>query len=66
LVDQVCIVAHLQFPYHLIALQQYSHKIFLNSPLPEQKLMAIFGNFENEAPVVVIKKILHGIEEQKN
>jgi hypothetical protein len=56
--------AHLQFQYHLIALQQYSHKIFLNSSVPEQKLMAIFGNFENEAPVVVIKKILHGIEEQ--
>ena len=26
--------------------------------------MAVFGNFENEAPVEVIKKILHGIEEQ--
>lgn len=49
---------HLQFQYHLIALQQYSHKLFLNSPIPEQKLMAIFGNFEEEAPVEVIKKIL--------
>jgi predicted transposase/invertase (TIGR01784 family) len=57
---------HLQFQYHLIALQQYSHKIFLNSPLPEQKLMAIFANFENEAPVEVIKKILHGVQEQGN
>lgn len=54
---------NLKFQYHLIALQQYSHKIFLNSSVPEQKLMAIFGNFENEAPVEVIKKILHGIEQ---
>jgi len=35
---------HLKFQYHLIALQQYNYKIFLNSPMPEQKLMAIFGN----------------------
>ncbi|WP_316811477.1 hypothetical protein [Pedobacter heparinus] len=57
---------HLKFQYHLIALQQYSHKIFLNSPEPEQKLMAIFANFEEEAPVDVIKRILHGVGEQGN
>ncbi|MFA4871202.1 MAG: hypothetical protein WC623_23585 [Pedobacter sp.] len=28
--------------------------------------MAIFGNFEEEAPVEVIKKILQGVEEQGN
>lgn len=54
----------MKFQYHLIALRQYSHEFFLNSSIPEQKLMAVFGNFENEAPVEVIKKILHGIEEQ--
>ena len=53
---------HLKFQYHLIALQQYDYKIFLNSSIPEQKLMAIFGNFENRAPVEVIKDILLGIE----
>lgn len=57
---------HLQFQYHLIALQQYSHKLFLDSVIPEQKLMAIFGNFEGEAPVEVIRKILQGVEEQGN
>jgi len=55
---------NLKFKYHLVVLGKYSHKIFLNSPLPEQKLMAIFGNFENEPPVEVIKKILQGIEQQ--
>jgi predicted transposase YdaD len=55
---------NLKFRYNLIPLQQYSHKIFLDSALPEQKLMAIFGNFDNEAPVEVIKQILQGIEEQ--
>ncbi|WP_316814249.1 hypothetical protein [Pedobacter heparinus] len=57
---------HLKFRYHLVALQQYSHKIFLNSPEPEQKLMAIFANFDEEAPVDVIKKILYGVDEQGN
>ncbi len=55
---------NLKFKYHLIVLGKYSHKIFLNSPLPEQKLMAIFGNFDNEAPEEVIRKILEGIEQQ--
>jgi hypothetical protein len=40
---------HLKFQYHLIALQQYDYKIFLNSPLPEQKLMAIFGNLTRKS-----------------
>jgi len=55
---------NLKFQYHLIALQQYNYRIFLNSSLPEQKLMAIFGNFENEAPVEIIKKILQGIAKE--
>ena len=57
---------NLKFSYNLISLQQYSHKIFLNSSLPEQKIMAIFGNFENEAPVDVIKGILGGIEQHSD
>lgn len=53
---------NLRFQYHLVALQQYSYKIFLKSRLPEQKLMAIFGNFEKEKPVEVIRQILLGID----
>lgn len=55
---------NLKFSYNLIALQRYSYKIFLNSTLPEEKIMAIFGNFENEAPIDIIRKILNGIEQQ--
>ena len=55
---------NLKFSYHLIPLQKYSHEVFLKSELPEQKLLAIFGNFDNEPPIEVIKKILHGIEQQ--
>jgi predicted transposase/invertase (TIGR01784 family) len=55
---------NLKFNYNLISLRQYSHKLFLNSSLPEQKIMAIFGNFENERPVDVIKEILVGIEQE--
>lgn len=55
---------NLKFEYHLVALGKYSHEIFLNSPLPEQKLMAIFGSFGNVRPVEVIKKILQGIDQQ--
>jgi len=55
---------YLKFQYHLIALQQYDYKIFLNSPIPEQKLLAIFGNFDHQPPVEVIKEILKDIEKQ--
>lgn len=55
---------NLKFSYNLISLQKYSHKLFLNSSLPEQKIMAIFGNFGNEHPVDVIKEILRRIKQQ--
>lgn len=55
---------HLKFKYHLIALQQYDYRVFLKSTLPEQKLMAIFGNFDHQPPVEVIKDILRGIEKE--
>lgn len=43
---------NLQFSCHLIALQRYDYKIFLESSSPEQKLMAIFGNFGEEAATI--------------
>jgi len=55
---------NLKFSYNLIALQQYSYKLFLNSLIPEQKLLAVFGDFEKESPEKVITQILKGIEKE--
>lgn len=55
---------NLKFSYNLIALQQYSYKLFLNSLIPEQKLLAVFGDFEKESPEKVIAQILNGIEKE--
>jgi len=41
-----------------------SDKCPINSQLPEQKLIALFGNFDNQAPAEVIKDILRGIEKE--
>ncbi|EDM35021.1 hypothetical protein PBAL39_08080 [Pedobacter sp. BAL39] len=56
---------NLKFSYSLIPLQKYSHRIFLDSKSPEQKLLAIFGNFDTTPPVDVIKEILQGVTAHK-
>lgn len=55
---------NLKFSYNLIALRRYSYKTFLKSPVPEQKLLAVFGDFEQESPESVITQILNGIENE--
>lgn len=52
----------LKFFYHLIDLYKIDYKIFLASEKPEQKILAVLGNFCKEAPEAVLRKIIEGIK----
>jgi hypothetical protein len=46
----------LKFCYHLIVLYKIDYKVFLASEKPEQKILAVLGDFCKEAPEAVFKK----------
>ncbi|NQX38163.1 hypothetical protein SAMN05421820_101172 [Pedobacter steynii] len=52
----------LKFSYRLIVLYKIDYKLFLASEKPEQKILAVLGNFNFEAPEVVLRKIIEGIK----
>jgi len=52
----------LKFCYHLIVLYKIDYKVFLASEKPEQKILAVLGDFCKEAPEAVLRKIIAGIK----
>ena len=50
------------FRYNMISLSSIDYKLFLKSAKPEEKILAILANFENEEPVLAIKKILQAVK----
>jgi hypothetical protein len=52
----------LKFSYRLIVLYKIDYKVFLASEKPEQKILAVLGDFRKEAPETVLRKIIKGIK----
>ncbi|MEO6523875.1 MAG: hypothetical protein ABIN91_19480 [Mucilaginibacter sp.] len=50
------------FKYHLMALSAIDYKIFLKSDRPEEKILAILANFEQDGAVLAIKSILQEVK----
>lgn len=53
----------LQFKYNLLAINTVDYKTFLNSNQPEEVVLAILANFDNETPENALKQILSRLEE---
>ncbi|HEY5393010.1 MAG TPA: hypothetical protein VIJ92_01400 [Ginsengibacter sp.] len=51
------------FHYDIISLSSIDYKIFLKSGKPEEKILAILANFENEEPASAIKNILQSVKD---
>ena len=51
------------FRYNMISLSSIDYKKFLKSAKPEEKILAILANFENEEPVTAIKNILQAVKD---
>lgn len=52
----------LKFSYHMIELRQYDYQLFLKSEIPEQQLLAIFGDFGAVPPTEVISQIMQRLK----
>ena len=50
------------FRFELIDIQQYEHERLLSSDIPEEILLAVLGNFQNESPEAVVAKILDRLQ----
>jgi hypothetical protein len=48
-----------RFEYELYSIQRSSYHSFLKSESPEELLLAILGNLENDSPTTVLKKIIN-------
>ena len=48
-----------RFEYELYSIQRSSYRAFLESESPEELLLAILGNPENESPTSILKKIIN-------
>lgn len=63
----------LTFEYHLISLRDIPSALFLSSERPEERLLAVLGDFEGAEPTEVIETVLksvagpepHGLEGNK-
>ena len=45
------------FEFELIDIQQYDHERLLSSNIPEEILLAVLGDFQNESPEAVVAKV---------
>jgi hypothetical protein len=48
-----------RFTYHLLSIQNISYRTFLDSDKPEELLLTILANLENESAEAIIEKVLH-------
>ena len=51
-----------QFRHNILALSEIYYRIFLKSDNPEEKILAILANFEDEDPASAIKSILQEVK----
>src|SRR5690606_15333408 len=54
---------NLRFRYNLINLKDIDYRVFLKSTFPEQKILAILGNFEDEQPEHVLRHIVQEVKQ---
>jgi len=52
---------NLQYRYNLVSLKDVDYKLFLESPRPEQKILAVLGNFEQEPPEEALRHIVQEV-----
>lgn len=52
-----------KFRYNIVSPQQIDYKIFLQSGRPEEKILAILGDFGEDQPKKVLQDIIDGIED---
>ncbi len=52
----------LHFRYTLKSIQEYHYATLLASEIPEEIILAILGNFDNEEPIEVVRKILERLQ----
>ncbi len=52
----------LKYSYQLITLSEISYKIFLKSDKPEEKILAILANFENDSEELALRNILTSVQ----
>jgi glycerophosphoryl diester phosphodiesterase len=53
---------NIKFNYRLIALSEVDYKIFLKSDKPEEKILAILANFENDGDGLALRNILKDVQ----
>ncbi len=46
------------FEFELIDIQKYDHERLLSSDIPEEILLAVLGDFQNESPEAVVAKVV--------
>ena len=51
----------MQFKFRLIALSSIDYRVFLSAPTPEEKILAILGDFGDSDPKYVVKTIVSRI-----
>lgn len=56
----------LQFRYHLLSLSAIDYRSFLKSEKPEEKMLAVLGDFKYDTPLTAIKNILKEIQSTDN
>jgi hypothetical protein len=52
-----------KFRYNIVSPQQVDYKIFLQSKWPEEKILAILGDFGEDTPEKVVQDIIDGIKD---
>jgi hypothetical protein len=52
-----------KFRYNIVSPQQIDYKIFLQSGRPEEKILAILGDFGEDTPEKVVQDIVDGIDD---
>jgi predicted transposase/invertase (TIGR01784 family) len=52
-----------KFRYGIVTLKQLDYKIFLQSDLPEEKILAILGNFGEDNPKEIAQAIVTGVKQ---
>jgi hypothetical protein len=50
------------FEFELIDIQQYNYERLLSSDIPEEILLAVLGDFQNESPKAVVAKVLSQLQ----
>ncbi len=55
----------LRYEYKLVSLQEIPYRLFLSSDKPEERLLAVLGDFGAEKPVVVFTDVMKSVARQE-